>query len=806
MVLTCVVCFSVAADAADVNPADYFTFTSTNSVNDEITFSVNLNASKKLFGAVIWLEYDPAVLQPQDSKAGLSSAAANFGVEAHGAVSGSDNLYALSFTGSKAVSVTKSTQVFYATFKVIGNARPKTTVKAYCNQLLLTESNLYGGGDTKTQIGTKSVVTLSDVQLVSAKNADGGIAVTWNAVKGADSYRVYRRAAGASSWAGSTTFDVTPASGTKQVYTDKSVTQGTSYDYTVRAINASGLSAGYNAAGVSTMYVAAPTTINLAPITGGIKVTWNAVSKATLYRVFRRQLDANGDPATGWTKLGDTASASVRTFSDTSKDLVSGKNYEYTVFTYYDNNTSDKTAGTFSAYSATAAKTYIVNPTVKLANGEKGVIVTWTKSAGATKFIVYRRMKTTDSWKVLKTVSATAAASYVDTGAANGKTNYYTVRAYSDTTSSWFTSKSVFFVATPSSVKLQQVAKGFKVTWTTVKGASQYRVFRRELDAAGKALTGWKTLTTTKNLSYSDASGLKTGKRYQYCVRAYNATGKAWSGLKTNAAYFLATPTVKLANATSGVLVSWNKITGATKYNVYRRLKPTDSWTKLKTVTKLSYTDTTAANGKLYYYTVCAYTAIGTKSAYTAKSINYVAAPGAVKMAQINKGFKVTWGAVKGASQYRVFRRQVDASGKVLVAWKALTTTTKRTYSDASGLKQGACYEYCVRAYNATKKTWSGLSSIPRSYFLAAPTFDLTNTADGVSIDWTAVEGATSYTVYKKANASDAWSTLEVLSADAELSVLDADVTPGATYYYTVRANSGSNRSPFTAQTITVGA
>ncbi|WP_213067999.1 hypothetical protein, partial [Acinetobacter baumannii] len=69
--------------------------------------------------------------------------------------------------------------------------------------------------------------------------------------------------------------------------------------------------------------------------------------------------------------------------------------------------------------------------------------------------------------------------------------------------------------------------------------------------------------------------------------------------------------------------------------------------------------------------------------------------------------------------------------------------------------------EYCVRAYNGTAKTLGGLSNIPRSAFLATPVFELTDTANGVSIDWDAVEGATAYTVYKKANASDAWSTLE---------------------------------------------
>ncbi|MCD7753053.1 MAG: fibronectin type III domain-containing protein, partial [Clostridiales bacterium] len=72
-----------------------------------------------------------------------------------------------------------------------------------------------------------------------------------------------------------------------------------------------------------------------------------------------------------------------------------------------------------------------------------------------------------------------------------------------------------------------------------------------------------------------------------------------------------------LANAATGVKVSWGKVTGASGYYVYRKTSG-GTFSKIATVTSgstVSYTDKTAKSGTTYYYTVRAYKG-GTTSSY----------------------------------------------------------------------------------------------------------------------------------------------------------------------------------------------
>ena len=109
-------------------------------------------------------------------------------------------------------------------------------------------------------------------KLQKATSAYGGVNVTWNAVSGADSYTIYRKAAGTKSWSTLGTSKTTS-------YLDTTAKTGTKYTYTVRAKNIVGLGA-YDKTGVSTTYVAAPA-VKIANASNGIKVSWNKISGAT---------------------------------------------------------------------------------------------------------------------------------------------------------------------------------------------------------------------------------------------------------------------------------------------------------------------------------------------------------------------------------------------------------------------------------------------------------------------------------------------------------------------------------------------
>ena len=61
---------------------------------------------------------------------------------------------------------------------------------------------------------------------------------------------------------------------------------------------------------------------------------------------------------------------------------------------------------------------------------------------------------------------------------------------------------------------------------------------------------------------------------------------------------------MKITTSSGHPKLSWAKVEGAKKYEVYRATSKSGTYTKISTTTKLSYTNTTAKAGKTYYYKV----------------------------------------------------------------------------------------------------------------------------------------------------------------------------------------------------------
>ena len=83
----------------------------------------------------------------------------------------------------------------------------------------------------------------------------------------------------------------------------------------------------------------------------------------------------------------------------------------------------------------------------------------------------------------------------------------------------------------------------------------------------------------------------------------------------------------EITSVSNGVTISWNKVSGATGYRVYK-LSDEGRWVKQKNVTSLSYTDTTAQSGETCVYTVKAYRKVDgvvTWGNYDGKGISIIA-------------------------------------------------------------------------------------------------------------------------------------------------------------------------------------
>ncbi len=140
--------------------------------------------------------------------------------------------------------------------------------------------------------------------------------------------------------------------------------------------------------------------------------------------------------------------------------------------------------------------------------------------------------------------------------------------------------------------------KSLKITWDAVSDVESYQVYRSTTGKTGSFVLKKTTTGTT----YTN-TGLTTGKTYYYKVRAVNSTGKgSFSAVKSNK---VAPATVNIEKVSCPkdyqVKVSWNKVSGASGYQVYRSQKGKNNWKLFRTVSNKTTSLTDKMVGKMQY-------------------------------------------------------------------------------------------------------------------------------------------------------------------------------------------------------------
>lgn len=162
------------------------------------------------------------------------------------------------------------------------------------------------------------------------------------------------------------------------------------------------------------------------------------------------------------------------------------------------------------------------------------------------------------------------------------------------------------------------------IRWKKVINASGYKVYR-----AKKKKGKYELLNTTEALSYSDSS-IIGGRNYYYKVATYyknestTINGEASDvvlQVGTLKKVFLRVKNKKKSTAS----LSWKKVAGAKKYQIYRATRKKGKYSKIATTKKLTYKNTSLSKKKTYYYKVRAYYVKAGKNIYgsysNAKSI-----------------------------------------------------------------------------------------------------------------------------------------------------------------------------------------
>ena len=432
---------------------------------------------------------------------------------------------------------------------------------------------------------------------------------------------------------------------------------------------------------------AAPTVTMTYSDSGKPKLTWNAVSGATSYRVFRSE-----SRGTGYSLLGTTTATSY-----TNTGAAVGKTYYYRVKAV----NSVGTSGYSNIVSCKAKAAAPAAPSVTAGNSSTGKPqLTWKAVSGAVSYRIYRSESRGTGYSLLGTTSST---SYVNTGAAAGKTYYYRVKAVNRDGMASAYSNIVSGKAKTAAPAAPSVTAGNsstgkpQLTWKAVSGAVSYRIYRSESRGTGYSLLG-----TTSSTSYVN-TGAAAGKTYYYRVKAVNRDGmaSAYSNIVSGKAKAAvpAAPSVTAGNSSTGKpRLTWKAVSGAVSYRIYRSESRGTGYSLLGTTSSTSYVNTGAAAGKTYYYRVKAVNRDGMASAYS----NIVSGKATLPAPVLNIGLSVSsgkpmlaWDAVPGATSYRIYRSTSRGTGYSLLA-----TTTSTSYVNTSAAK-GTTYYYRVKACNA---------------------------------------------------------------------------------------------------------
>ena len=252
------------------------------------------------------------------------------------------------------------------------------------------------------------------------------------------------------------------------------------------------------------------------------------------------------------------------------------------------------------------------------------------------------------------------------------------------------------------------------LSWNDVAGETGYVIWRHTADVGGSATAIYTNAANV--VTYNDTAPT-AGTVYYYWVSATNAAGSSAKSSSNSGYKRLSAPANVAAtdgSSTANVTVTWDAVTGANTYHVYRDTDSDPAGATGLGPQSSGYADTPTPGTLYYYWVLASNSATASTSDWSTANSGYRKLPvvaGVSATSNLTDRVTVSWtDSNNGETGYTVWRHTADASGSATLISGAALGANAVSYDDTTAVA-GTPYWYWVRATNSTSTSQSDFST-----------------------------------------------------------------------------------------------